>query len=103
MVEGVARADVKSQRGHELPVILYEVFLDVIAGADFAGLQVDSEVVDLSEKETGKGAAGASGSLLVGAGGSEGESSGGIGRGDGVELIASEIGTELDGVLATRD
>ena len=38
-------------------VVLEEVLLDVVAGAELGGLEVDGEGVDLAEEEAGDGVA----------------------------------------------
>src|SRR6202022_2409929 len=68
-VGGPAGSEVEGEVGEDLPVVLHEVLLNVVAGADLAGLEVDLEGVDLAEQEAGEGRAGVGDSLLVGAGG----------------------------------
>ena len=99
-VEGVAGTDVEGELIGGAEVILEEVLLDVVAGAELGGLEVDGEGIDLAEEKAGDGVAGAGDALLVGAGGGEGEGAGGVGRGDGVELVEAEVEAGFDGVAA---
>ena len=97
-MEGLACANVGGEAVGDLPVVLREIFFDVIAGADLAFLQVDRKGVDLAEEKTGDGVAAVGDTLLVGSGGGEGERAGRIGRGDGIELIPAEIAAGFKGV-----
>ena len=102
-VEGVTRAEVEDESRRDAVVILEEELVDVVAGADGAGLKVDGEGVHLAEEEAGEGVAArglASGASGIGACGSEGEGAGGIGGRDGVQLVAAEVGAGFDGVRA---
>ena len=100
-VQGVAGAEVDGQAVGGAPVVLRVVLLDVVAGAEDGGLEVDVEGIDLAEEEAGEGVAAggggaAVGGLGVGSGGGKGEGAGGVGGGDGVELVPADIGAELE-------
>src|SRR6185503_1208158 len=102
-MKGPARADVEGKLGKDAPVVLNEIFFDVIAGTNFAALEIDLEGIDLAEKEAGEGVAGAGDALLVSSGGGERERAGRMGRRDGVELIPAKIGPGFDCVLSVGE
>ena len=102
-VEGVAGAEVEGETVGDLPVILEEVLLDLVAGADLAGLEIDLEGIDLAEKKTCDGVAAVGDPLLIRTSGGEGEGAGGIRRGDGVELVPAEVDACTDGVAAAGE
>ncbi len=108
VVEGPAKAEVGGEFGREAPVVLDEVLLQVVAGAQDTGLKVDREGINLAEEEAGEavaagGAGGAGGGLRVGPGGGEGKAAGGIGRGDGVELVPADVGADAEVVFAAGE
>ena len=102
-VEGVACSQVEGEAAGDAPVILKEVFLDLVAWADLAGLEVDLEGVDLAEEEAGDSVAAVGNALLVGSGGGEGEGAGGVGGRDGVELVPAEVYAGAEGVAAVSE
>ena len=102
-VEGLTGAEVEGEAAGDAPIILNEVLLDLVAGADLAGLEVDLEGVDLAEEEAGDGVAAVGDALLVGSGGGEGEGAGGVGGRDGVEFVPAEVDAGFEGVAAASE
>ncbi len=102
-VKGPARADVGGEAVGDFPVVLDEILLDLVARPNLAFLQVDLEGIDLAEEEAGDGVAAVGDALLIGSSGGEGKGAGGIGRGNGVELIPAEVAAELECVRAAGE
>ena len=76
-MQAPAGADVEGEALGGAPVVLHEVFLNVVARTEDGGLEVDGEGIDLPEQEAGKGVAAGGGcrsrGLGVRAGGGKGK------------------------------
>ena len=89
-MERPACAEVERETIGDSPVILGEVFLDVIAGTNLVFLQIDLKCVDLAEQKAGDGVAAIGDALLIGARGGECKGACGVRRRDGVELVPAD-------------
>ena len=101
-VQRPARADVEGKPLCDAPVVLGEVFLDVIARAKLRSLQVDLESIDLTQQEARERVAAVGNALLIRSGSRKCEGTGGVGGRNSIELIPAEVDSCFEVVRPAR-